>query len=310
MTTQCNNIEIWRLFCLAVRTGSLKAAAQVENTDTYTLSRAVQSLEKALGEPLYDRSFRPAQLTQFGRRAYREMSPVVAAYSRAATRLRFHADRLEGPITVATHAAFGATFLPEMLMAFQAEYADIETEWVELTQEKQQALLTTGETAVDIAQCYGPLPEPIAAEVIPLGNMHFVACCSPLYAARCGIPDAPKDCTRHTGLLLQSEARTSVTELVHGSDRRPVPWQRTMRFQNLISALQSARLGAGILPDLPRIYLRDPQQTKTLIPVMPRWERPPLPCYLIINPQSAGLARIQLFAQWLAPKCRQLLQTA
>ncbi len=304
-----NDLGAWRLFCLAAAAGSLKEACRRAGLDSYTASRAIAALEASLGEPLFDRSTRPASLTLFGRRAAREMTPVVAAHRRAMRLLKLNASELEGPVTVATHAAFGATFLPEMLMEFQAEHPGIETEWQELTPEKQSALLTTGGTPIDVAQCYGPIPESPGARVTPLGDMHFVACASPLYLARCGAPASPEDCAAHTGLLLESDTRTSVTELVNGSRREPVLWQRTMRFQNLPAALQAARLGAGILPDLPAIYLKDARTPRTLEPVMPGWSRPPLPCFMIINPQSAELARVRLFADWFIARCRTLLKT-
>ncbi len=303
-----NDLSAWRLFCLAAAAGSLKAACQGEGIDSYVASRAIAALEASLGEPLFDRTTRPAKLTLFGRRAYREMAPVVAAHRRALRLLRLNAQELEGPVTVATHAAFGSTFLPEMLMEFQVEHPGIETEWMELTPEKQNALLTTGETPIDVAQCYGPLPDSPGAHVSPLGDMHFLACASPLYLARFGTPASPEDCASHTGLLLESDTRTSVAELVNGSRRAPVLWQRTMRFQNLASALQAAKLGAGILPDLPAIYLIDAGAPRTLVPVMPGWSRPPLPCFMLVNPQSAELARVRLFADWFTAKCNALLQ--
>lgn len=135
--------------------------------------------------------------------------------------------------------------------------------------------------------------------------MAFVPCASPLYTSRHGSPARPAEYVGHSGVLIESEWRSSSGELLKGAERERLRWKNVLRFQSVPSILQAVKLGAGVSPDIPMIYALPEIEAGRLVPVMKGWRRPPLECPLVTNPHSGSLARVRTFRAWLLERLRE-----
>lgn len=298
MRRDCD-MEAWAVFCRCAELGSIRKACEALGEDPSAVTRLIQSLEKSIGQTLFDRASRPAVLTPAGRRAWKAMAPVVASHERALSLIRTDSGRAGGPVTFASPAGFGAVVLPRLFIEFQAEHPEIELIWTEVTQDHVKGAAEGSPAAPDIVCAYGPLSA-AAAPVASMGRMWFVPCASPLYIRRHGAPERPSDCARHRGILIESPGRRSAGSLSRGGRSEALSWKSVLRFQNVPSILQAVKLGAGISPDLPVIYFLPELRAGALEPVMRGWGRSPLECLMITNPSSQDLLRVRLFRDWFA----------
>src|SRR5690625_1381059 len=71
-----NRLRIWRA---VVATGSVVAAAKNLNYTPATISQHITTLQKSVGAPLYHRSGRGIEITEFGKRLAEDSGEVFAS---------------------------------------------------------------------------------------------------------------------------------------------------------------------------------------------------------------------------------------
>ena len=73
-----NRLETLRVFCIAAESTNFRDAAVRLSVSPQVVTRAVRELEEELGEPLFHRSTRGVQLTEFGRQLVERARTAVA----------------------------------------------------------------------------------------------------------------------------------------------------------------------------------------------------------------------------------------
>jgi DNA-binding transcriptional LysR family regulator len=111
-----NRLEALRVFCAAADAANFRDAAVRLSVSPQVVTRAVRELEEELGEPLFHRSTRGVQLTDFGRqlaqRARTAVGGVDALFHRTDRRaLSQHA----GTVRVTAPNVFGRRLIPQAL---------------------------------------------------------------------------------------------------------------------------------------------------------------------------------------------------
>lgn len=178
-------------FYAAVRHGTLTGAARELNVSQPAVSRRIAALEEDLGCRLFDRSHKPARLTQQGREMMRALRTGFGQIEAAAETIRRgNAKRV---VTVTGPSGFvGFWLIPKL--------AELEAAFPELTIRIMSQEYGDPDRSGDVSIRYGLASEaePLARRI--LGNEVFPVA-SPHYLAR---HDSPPDLAKLTLLTMES----------------------------------------------------------------------------------------------------------
>ena len=219
------------------------------------LSQSIQTLERQLGAPLFERSKRSVTLTLFGRQWLEHVRPAVAAIMAlpaVAERLRTGAA---GRLSLAFVSTADYSVLPRLVQRYSAAFPDVALDLTEATSDVQvealldgrisAAILIAARAALPPALAYRPLvTEPLVAAVpqawieegklLPAGSL---------------LPD--DGWMVHPLIIFPARVSPDFHELVMGYYRakghQPRIQQEAIQMQTIIS-LVSAGLGMALVP--------------------------------------------------------------
>ena len=203
-----NRLEALRVFCVAADAANFRDAAVRLSVSPQVVTRAVRELEEELGEPLFHRSTRGVQLTDFGRqlvqRAQVAVGGVDALFHRTDRRaLSQHA----GTVRVTAPNVFGRRLIPQALAPMLAEHPGLVLD-LRLSEEHADVV----DQQIDIGVRAGPIRDArFVARTV--GKMRLYVVAAPALVARTG---APKN--------LEALARLPLTALMDRSSGRPWSW--------------------------------------------------------------------------------------
>ncbi|RQO43119.1 LysR family transcriptional regulator [Variovorax sp. KBW07] len=203
-----NRLEALRVFCTAADAANFRDAAVKLSVSPQVVTRAVRELEEELGEPLFHRSTRGVQLTDFGRqladRARMAVGGVDALFHRTDRRaLSQHA----GTVRVTAPGIFGRRFIPQALAPMLAAHPGLVLD-LRVAEEHTDVV---GQQ-IDIGVRVGPLRDSRFV-ARPVGKMALHVVGAPALIARTGVPKN-----------LEALAAMPLTSLINRKSRRPWPW--------------------------------------------------------------------------------------
>ena len=236
-----------RTFLEVARTRSFtRAAAQLFYAQS-SVTAQVQSLEKDLGLPLFNRLGRQVELTEAGRQFMTHAERLICTAEQA--RLSVQKDgRIVGPLVVSAAESLLTYRMPELLQTFQATYPD-----VQLTLHADATCATTaaGEPGVDLALS---IDEPIEA---PQLLVHKLRKERMLAVVAAGHPLAKKCCVTATELTGQQILLTdrmcsyrALFERTLGHEGGRVERQLEFASVEALKQCAIARMGVAVLPEL------------------------------------------------------------
>ena len=115
-------LEALRLFCDVVRLRSFSRAAAAHRVSQSAASQAMQQLEGELGAQLLDRSRRPLQATEEGRRFYDACRGLLEGFDQARAAVAAARERVEGTVRVAAIYSVGLHDMSRHMQPFMVEY--------------------------------------------------------------------------------------------------------------------------------------------------------------------------------------------
>jgi DNA-binding transcriptional LysR family regulator len=203
-----NRLEALRVFCAAADAANFREAAVRLSVSPQVVTRAVRELEEELGEPLFHRSTRGVQLTDFGRqlaqRARAAVGGVDALFHRTDRRaLSQHA----GTVRVTAPNVFGRRLIPEALAPMLAAHPGLV---LDLRLSEQHADVV--DEQIDIGVRAGLVRDARFVTRVA-GKMALYVVAAPTLIARTGMPQT-----------LDELARLPLTGLIDRSAGRPWSW--------------------------------------------------------------------------------------
>lgn len=203
-------------FISVVETGSIAAAARAQGMSAAAVSQSLSRLESHLGVRLLSRTTRSMALTESGTRYFEKVRHIprdIDLASQAAT----VATAPQGPLRVATTAAFGRHVLAPLMPAFKAAYPRIDVEMISADRRVDHR-----REGIDVSlRIEAQLSDGLVARRI--ASRPFVFCASPAYLERAGVPVTPEDLEQHACLVFR-----------YPTDGRFLPWhfvRNGSRFQ-------------------------------------------------------------------------------
>lgn len=189
-----------------VENGSIAAAARAQGMSAAAVSQSITRLEAHLGVRLLSRTTRSMALTESGTRYFEKVRHIprdIDLASQAAT----VGTKPQGPLCIATTAAFGRRVLAPLMPAFKDAYPRIDIELISTDRSVDHRL-----EGVDISiRIEAQLNDQLIVRRI--ASFPFVFCASPAYLDRAGIPTNLEELKQHTCIVFR-----------YPTDGRFLPW--------------------------------------------------------------------------------------
>ena len=110
-----DNLNSWKIFLSLANTRNFQVTADYFESDLSTITRNLDTLEKALGQKLVFRKTRPLELTEFGKKAQQLMSPHLRKHQQIISELVSVNYLFEGEIRVSVAQGLSLYMIKEPL---------------------------------------------------------------------------------------------------------------------------------------------------------------------------------------------------
>jgi len=177
---------------VAERLSFTKAGRDLRTTAS-AVSKQVHELETQMGVSLFNRSTRQVSLTEAGESLYESCSRILLELESALTASQDLHTEAQGLLRLQVVGGFAQHILARLLPMFLNAYPRLEIE------------LVTGrpaiarEFSVDIIISHKPMQD-MGMAYHALGDIPWAACATPSYFAAHGLPQDPRELTRHNCL--------------------------------------------------------------------------------------------------------------
>ncbi|WP_312664616.1 LysR family transcriptional regulator [Pantoea sp. CTOTU49201] len=193
-------------FIRVVENGSIAAAARAKGMSPAAVSQSVARLETHLGVRLLSRTTRSMTLTESGKRYFEKVRHIPHDIDLASQAAAIE-TKPQGPLCIATTAAFGRHVLAPLMPTFKQTYPDIDIELISTDRNVDHRL-----EGVDVSiRIEAQLNDQLIARKI--ASLPFIFCAAPIYLARAGIPKTPEELSQHACLVFR-----------YPTDGRFLPW--------------------------------------------------------------------------------------
>ena len=222
--------------------GSFARAADRLGVGRSAVSRSVQKLEAQLDARLFLRTTRGTSLTREGELFYRNCHPGVQRIVQALEDMReLRAGPPRGHLRISATMGFGRKIVAPLLAGFRSRYPDIA---IDLLLDERSADFTSDR--VDVAIRDGQLEDSqiIARRLVP---MQMLACASPTYALKHGLPKLIDDLPSHACINYRTTSgRIADWEFKIDGRKHKLTPRSVYTFNDADLVMQSVLAGEGI----------------------------------------------------------------
>jgi DNA-binding transcriptional LysR family regulator len=183
--------SLWRSFGAVVEAGSLSAAARKLGLSQPTLGRHIETLEAAVGVPLFERTLQGFRPTDTALRMFEPVAAAQRALSEAELMAEGSNAALGGTVRITASTVISNYVLPRMLAAIRVRFPSVALELVP-SDSAENLLLREADIAVRMFR-------PTQLELITrsLGTIPIVGCAHATYVERRGAPASLADLGGH-----------------------------------------------------------------------------------------------------------------
>jgi DNA-binding transcriptional LysR family regulator len=268
-------IHAMNIFVRAVEGNSFAAVARSLFIDPGAVSRTIKSLETELGVLLFARSTRSLKLTPEGERFYRDSVAILKRFEAATQQFRNYEAEKRGRLTVGLAPAMSRRTVLSVMPTFMQHYPKIEIVVVNVDEHAD-----FGEKGVDVLLRGGSQRkrgkvqrDPQGLVVSRLIQSPMIACASPEYLDRVGVPSVPTDLSRHACICHLNLQREILNEwrFVKPPLRQQVKLVPRLVVQGAEALIEAAVAGCGIVRVMP-FDIEDELRSQKLVRVLPEWD--------------------------------------
>lgn len=254
-------------FVRSAQARSFSGAARRLGLTPAAVSRNVATLERNIGQRLFQRSTRQLTLTEAGERFLQDVEAHLDGVQSAIAGTTRHAGEPAGVLKVSLAHSFGVDYVLPMLPAFLARYPAIRPDWQ--FDNRQVDLIAEGYDAA-IGGGFELGPGIVARALAPA---HIIAVASPAYLHGRKPPKDPAALADWGGIGLRSARTGRIRQwLMRNAAGEQMPAQpgEQIVVNDPAAACRAAQLGLGValLPVASALPLLE---SGTLARVLPKW---------------------------------------
>lgn len=295
------DLNLLNTYVAVVETGSMTQAARRLKQPVSRVSRALARLERDLNQHLILRTTRSFQVTEAGRRLFRDVQPMIHRIGEVQRALSSESEELTGLVRITAPVDLGETVLAPIIAELSTLHPGLEfdlhfsDDFVDLVR-----------TETDIGIRAGKLRDS-TLKAKRLGNSMFQFVASPRYLEKFGTPRKPADLENHRCIhaLLGPARRRNEWLVTSGSRSERIRFRAPWIVNQKGAAVALARAGLGITlvpsPTLAEYFERD-----ELVHVLPAWSLEPTPVHLVYPPQRITSRKVREVSQFLEERLRPL----
>jgi DNA-binding transcriptional LysR family regulator len=276
--------------------GTFAQAGKILQRHPTVISKRVAELEARLGVRLVERSTRHVRFTEAGTRFIQRLREAEAVLADAEREVSESAIRATGSLRLALPGALGRMWLAPLI----AEFASANPDLIVHAEYSEQFADIIGE-GFDAAIRAGKLNDSLL-RARKLCDHQRILCASPAYLRTRGVPETPRDLSRHNCLGFTGLATYPAWKLSNGSQTETVTVRGNLSSNENSTLLLAAVRGVGIVAGGDWLMSRDIASGR-LVRVLPQWhldERSGI--YLVTPSIKHTPAKLKLFKQWIEEK--------
>jgi DNA-binding transcriptional LysR family regulator len=294
-----DEISDLRLFVRMVAAGSLAETARRLNSSLPAMSRRLAMMEARLGVRLIDRSSRRFSVTEEGGLLYERGISLIKELDEAEAEVSAKVKTPRGHLRVGTLVHIGRRRLAPLVSEFVKLYPEIS---VELVLSDSRRDVADDELDIGIQ-----LDEPTDGNVVAraLLTSRRVACASPDYVARFGLPERPDDLSKHNCILLVRGRRVFDRWLFQeGGRRREIQVSGGLLSNSAEVTYGWTLAGEGI--GLKALWdIEDDLRTGRLVEVLAPYACDEIKLYVTYATRSHLPLRMRVFIDFIAAALKQ-----
>jgi DNA-binding transcriptional LysR family regulator len=295
-----DKLKAMSAFVQIVEKGSLTAAADGLDTSLPSVVRTLAALERSLGARLLNRTTRRIALTDEGRAYYDRARRILGDVADVEAAVSARQDTPRGRLAIGAPVMFGRLHLAPLVTEFLAKHPEVSIELLLMDR-----VVNLVEEGLDASLRIGSLADS-SLVAIELGRTRRVACASPAFLKRHGVPRQPADlsripCIRFTGLAQND------WEFGAGKKTARVRVEGPIATNQIDAALDACLQGLGCGRFL-GYQVAAHHQAGRLRYVLEAHEPEPLPVSLVYPQARLVSARLRAFMDFVVPRMRARLK--
>ena len=280
------------VFIKVTEAGSFAAAAEQLRISPQMVAKHIASLETRLGTILINRTTRRQSLTDVGRNYYERCKIVLAEAEEADAIAMDMKNTPSGTLKVSAPVTFGAFTLAPFITRYLARYTETQVDlelndrYVEPVEEGYEVVLRIGELTDSSLVAY------------PLEPYRLIACASPDYLLRMGVPEKPEDLVDHICLVygIWSPSMPCRWHFQRAGQEVEIKPQSRFRSNDWKALLHAALEGHGVTLG-PASVLNAEIEKGRLVQILPDYEGPARPMNMLIPAGRRQTMKIRSFVE-------------
>lgn len=291
-----NRLEMVRVFLAVVDCSSFREAANQLGTSPQKVTRAVQELERLMGEPLFHRSTRQMKVTDFARGLAEEARAAVDSFDQLFVRAERGVDEeVVGRVGLTAPHAIGKLYLARFLAELRRQHPRLS---IDLTLDDE--LTDAVASRIDIGIRVGTVRDrrfiARTAASVPL-----LVVAAPELIASAGVPSGLEELKAMPLSLLQDRRSGRGWPWIFPNDESFIPEQPGFTCDDPETELEMVLQGA-VFAQVP-LYLAEPHLSQgTLVEVISGHAPEPLDLVLYRTRPGPAPQRIRLVYDFLLEK--------
>jgi len=285
-----------RVFTAVVEAESFAGAAEKLELSRGMATRYVAQLEAHLGVRLLNRTTRSLSLTEAGSDFYQRATQIINLIEDAEGAVAQAAATPRGTLRVTCPPIFGTFHLGRAIAEFAQRHPGVE---VDLSMsERLVDLVDEGfDLAVRVAT------SDLAAGLVArrLGPVRMVACASPAYLKKHGMPKSPEALVDHNCIFYAHSSYRNDWRFKHKDGKRTVRVSGNFRSNSGDVLMNAAIEGLGIIYE-PTFLTYEALRQKQLVRVLPDWEAEEFSLYAAYPSRKFLPPKVRTFIDFLAER--------
>ena len=284
-----------RVFNAVVDAGSFAGAADKIDLSRGMATRYVAQLEAHLGVRLLNRTTRKLSLTEAGHDYHERAAQVLAMVAEAQSSVVQEASVPRGTLRIASSHAFGVRHLGWAITEFLQRYPDVKID------------VALNDRVVDLVEEGFDLGIRVATQISPgliarkLTRARIVACASPGYLKKHGVPTSPEDLVDHNCLSYAYLNLPNEWHFRRKGVERKVLVSGDLRGNSGDILRNAAVEGLGVILQ-PTFLIYEALREKKLVRILSDWEADELTVFAVYPNRKFLPPKVRSFIDFLAER--------
>lgn len=285
-----------RVFARVVEAGTFTKAADSLEMPKPTVTKLVQSLEAHLRVKLLNRTTRRVTVTPDGAAYYERIVRLLGELDDIEASLSNAQSNPKGRLRIDVGTSVAGLIIIPALPAFHARYPDIQ---IDLGVSDRPVDLIGD--AIDCVVRGGTLTDQ-SLVARRIGEFHFIACATPQYLKRHGVPAHPSELDYGHTIVRFFSARTGRMfpfDFTRDGERVEVQGRYIVSVNDSTAYLAAGLAGLGIIQG-PTFMVQQRIAAGELEPVLSDWSTDPIPVHVVYPPNRHLSTKVRVFVDWVA----------